>query len=327
MNLGKLALSLPVPPDVRTCVEWARRAEDLGFESIWIAETGGPDPFVLAGVVAQATTRVRIGLAVSPVYFRTPATIAAATGTVAQLAPGRFVLGLGSSSHAMVRNWHALPFVRPVTRVRETVAVVRAMLAGEKLAFEGRTVRTQGFRLLVPPPAPVPIYVGALRPPMLELAGEIADGVVVNLFPPEALPRMLAHVAAGARRADREAVRLECVCRHQVLVTDDTDGARNVFRAGLTGYFATPVYNRFLAWYGFEEEAALIARGFATGDRALSRSGMTDRVVDSLGIFGSADACRARVAEYARAGVDTAIISPLALDPVAVARTLEAFAV
>jgi probable F420-dependent oxidoreductase len=326
MDDRNLALSLPVPPDVATCVAWARRAEDLGFESVWIAETGGPDPFVLAGVVAQATRRMRIGLAVSPVYFRTPATIAAASGTVAQLAPGRFVLGLGSSSDAMVSNWHGLPFARPVTRVRETVAVVRGMLAGEKVVFDGRTVRTRGFRLLVPPPRPVPIYVGALRPPMLELAGEIADGVVVNLFPPAALPRMLAHVRAGAERGGRGGVRLECVCRHQVLVTDDREAARDLFRAGLTGYFATPVYNKFLAWYGFEEEAALIARGFSTGDRALSRRGMTDRVVDSLGIFGSADECRARVAEYARAGVDTAIVSPLTLDPAAVARTIETFA-
>src|SRR5512147_3174455 len=163
MNLGKLALSLPVPGDVPACIEWARRAEDLGYESIWIAETGGPDPFVLAGAVAQVTKRVRIGLAVSPVYIRTPATIAAASGTVAQLAPGRFILGLGSSSHAMIENWHGLPFQRPVTRVRETVTVVRAMLAGERIKFDGKTLRTQNYRLLAPPPARVPIYVGALR--------------------------------------------------------------------------------------------------------------------------------------------------------------------
>ena len=326
MDLGRLALSLPIPPDVATCLDWTGRAEALGFESIWIAETGGPDPFVLAGAVAGHTTQARIGLAVSPVYFRTPATIAAATGTVAQLAPGRFILGLGTSSHAMVENWHGLPFARPLSRMRETVTVVRSMLAGDKVAFAGKTLRTKGFRLLVPPPSPVPIYVGALRPPMLELAGEIGDGVIVNLFPPEALPKMLAHVAAGARRAGKDPARLECVCRHQVLVTDDKKGARSVFRAGLSWYFATPVYNKFLAWYGFEAEAALIDEAFRTGNRELSRRAMTDRLIDSLGIFGSADECRARVAEYARAGVTTAVISPMALDPDAVRRTIEAFA-
>lgn len=326
MNLGKLALSLPVPPDTPTSLEWAARAEGLGFESIWIAETGGPDPFVLAGACAQVTSTARIGLAVSPVYFRTPATIAAATGTVAQMAPGRFVLGLGSSSHAMVEKWHGLPFERPVTRVRETVTTVRRMLAGEKVGFEGKTLRTQGFRLLVPPPEPVPIYVGALRPPMLEVAGEVGDGVVVNLFPSSALPSMLEHVATGARRAGKKPAAYECVCRHQVLVTDDKEAARQIFRAGLTGYFATPVYNRFLSWYGFEEEAEQIAEGFRSGDREATRRGMSDRVVDALGIFGSAEECRERVAEYAAAGVTTAVISPMALDPDAIRRTIEAFA-
>src|SRR5262249_3796501 len=104
MNLGKLALSLPVPGDVKTSLSWAERAEAVGYESIWIAEPGGPDPFVLAAAVADRTTRVRIGIAVSPAYIRTPATIAAACGTLSQLAPGRFILGVGSSSHAMIEN-------------------------------------------------------------------------------------------------------------------------------------------------------------------------------------------------------------------------------
>jgi probable F420-dependent oxidoreductase len=326
MNLGTLALSLPVPGDTQTSLAWARRAEDLGYESIWIAETGGPDPFVLAALASQVTTRARLGTAVSPIYFRTPPTIASLAGTLAQVAPGRFILGLGTSSHAMVESWHGQRFDKPITRMRETVQVVRAMLAGEKVKFEGRTLRTSGFRLLAPPPQPVPIYVGALRPPMLELAGEIGDGVIVNLFPPEALPRMLEHVAAGARRAGKEAHKIEVVCRHQVLVTDDKEMARNLFRAALSGYFATPVYNRFAAWYGFEAEAAMIAEGFRTGDRELSRKGMSDRLVDALGIFGPLAECRERIAAYAAAGVTTAVISPMAMEPEAVRRTLEGIA-
>ncbi len=323
MNLGKLALSLPVPGDVPTCIEWGRRAEDLGYESIWIAETGGPDPFVLAGAVAQATKRVRIGLAVSPVYIRTPATIAAAAATVAQLAPGRFILGLGASSHAIIEQWHGLPFAKPLARVRETVSVVRGMLAGEKVAFEGTTLRTRGFRLMVPPPAPVPIYVGALRPAMLELAGEVGDGVAINLLPVEALAPTRVHLAAGARRAGKDAGQLEIVCRQQVIVTDDKAAARNLFRTALTGYFATPVYNQYAAWYGFEAEAALIAKGFQTGDRALTRQGMSDRFIDAVAIFGSLEECRERLAAYVAAGVNTTAISVLSFDPEVLRKTIE----
>jgi probable F420-dependent oxidoreductase len=326
MKLGKLALSLPVPGDVAACLDWSRRAEDLGYESIWIAETGGPDPFVLAGAVAQVTQRVRIGLAVSPVYIRTPATIAAAAGTISQLAAGRFILGLGASSHAIIENWHGTPFVKPLARVRETVAAVRGMLEGKKVTLDGRTLRTRGFRLMVPPAGPVPIYVGALKPAMLELAGEIGDGVAVNLFPVSALEPTRAHIAAGARRAGKDPSSLEIVCRQQVLVTDDKAAARDIFRTVLTGYFATPVYNQYAAWYGFEEEAELIARGFQTGDRELTRKGMTDRLVDAVAIFGSLEECRERLAAYVAGGVDTTAISVLSFDPAVFRKTIDAFA-
>lgn len=326
MNLGNLALSLPVPANVAGCLDWAKRAEDLGYESIWIAETGGPDPFVLAGAIAQVTKRVRIGIAVSPVYIRTPATIAAAVGTVSQLAPGRFTLGLGSSSHAMVQNWHGLEFQKPLQHVRDTVQIVRAMLDGQKLAYEGEALRTRGFRLLVPPASPVPIYVGALRPAMLRVAGEVGDGLAVNLFPAPALPRMLEHFAAGAEKAGKDVRSMEVVCRHQVLVTKDKDAARNLFRAGLTGYFATPVYNKYAAWYGFEEEARMIEEGFQKGDRELTRKGMTDRFIDAVGIFGSVEECRERIAEFVAAGVTTTAISVLTLDPETLRATLESLA-
>ena len=326
MDLGKLALSLPVPGDVAACLDWARRAEDLGYESIWIAETGGPDPFVLAAAVAQVTKRVRIGLAVSPVYIRTPATIAAAAGTVSQLAPGRFILGLGASSHAIVENWHGIPFRKPLSRVRETVTAVRGMLEGKKVALDGETLRTHGFRLMVPPAGPLPIYVGALRPAMLELAGEIGDGVAINLLPVAAVGPTRQHLAAGARRAGKDPTQLEVVCRQQVLVTDDKAAARDLFRTALTGYFATPVYNKYAAWYGFEEEAALITKGFTSGDRGLTRQGMTDRLVDSIAIFGSLEECRERLAAYVAAGVDTTAISVLSFDPDVFRKTIEGFA-
>lgn len=326
MNLGKLALSLPVPGDVAACLDWSRRAEDLGYESIWIAETGGPDPFVLAGAVAQATQRVRIGLAVSPVYIRTPATIAAAAATVSQLAGGRFTLGLGASSHAIVGNWHGTPFRRPLTRVRETVTTVRGMLEGKKVAFDGATLRTHGFRLMVQPAGPVPIYVGALRPAMLELAGEIGDGVAINLLPVEAVRPSREHLAVGARRAGKDPAMLEVVCRQQIVVTDDKAQARELFRSGLTGYFATPVYNQYARWYGFEEEAETIMRGFKAGDRELTRKGMSDRLVDAIAIFGPLEECRERIAAYVAAGVDTTALSVLSFDPAVFAKVIEGLA-
>ena len=245
MELGRLAISLPLPfLTSRDCVALAQKAEsEWGYDAIWLAETAGPDAFALAGALAQATRRATIGTAVVPVYTRTPAVLAMGASTVAQLSGDRFILGIGSSSHAIVEEWNGLAFDRPLLRVRETVAALRQALAGERTDFVGETVRSRGLRLGSVPARPVPIYVGALREKMLALAGEVADGLCVNLFPVSALPKMLAANRTGAQRAARDASRDEVVCRFQVTVTDDLPAARNLARLAFSAYIAAPVYN------------------------------------------------------------------------------------
>jgi len=173
----------------------------------WLAETSGPDSFALGGAIAAATSRVTLGTAIVPAYNRTPAVLAMSAATLADLSQGRFVLGLGSSSHAIIEDWNGLPFELPLTRLRETVTVVREALAGGKTGFQGKTLRSRGFRLGNPPARPVPIYLAALREKMLALAGEIGDGVIVNLFPVTALPKMLAAYREGAAAAGRDGTR------------------------------------------------------------------------------------------------------------------------
>jgi probable F420-dependent oxidoreductase len=326
--LGRTAITLPVPFfDARECVELARRAErEWGYRAVWLAETNGPDSFGLAGAVAWATQQVTIGTAIVPVYNRTPAVLAMSAGTLAQLSGDRFVLGLGSSSHAIVGDWNGVPFERPLAQVREAVAIVRQALSGAKTDFEGERLRSHGLRLGSVPRRPVPIYLAALRARMLHLAGEIGDGLVVNFFPLDALPRILAAYRAGAAAAGRDASGDEVVCRFQVAVTDDVPGARRLVRAAFAGYLATPVYNRFLAWCGFEREARAIADAFARRDRAASAAAMPDDLVDRITILGPAEACRAQVAAFVAAGVTTPVVSPLAGDRAGVLRVLEAFA-
>jgi probable F420-dependent oxidoreductase len=328
VNLGRLAISLPAPfLSPRACVEIARSAErDWGYDAIWLAETNGPDSASLAGALAIATERATIGTAIVPVFNRTPAVLAMTAATLGGLAPGRFVLGLGSSSHAIIEDWNGLPFERPLAKVRETVAIVREALAGRKTAFEGQTLRSRGLRLGTLPERPVPIYVAALRERMLELAGEIGDGLILNLFPVTAMPRILAAYRRGAARAPRDASRDEVVCRFQVAVTDDVAAARNMIRIGFAGYLAQPVYNAYFRWCGFEEEARAIAGAFARGDRAASAAAMTDALIDRIAILGSAERCREQIAEFVAAGVTTPVIAPVATDAAGVRAVLEALA-
>ena len=323
----RLGASLPLPPDLDMCRRVAEHAEILGYESLWIADTGaGPDAFVVAAVAAGVTRSARIGTAVIPVYTRALPVHAAGAGSVAQLAPGRFVLGLGVSSETIVDTWGGVPFEKPFARMRETVAVLRQMLAGERVSFEGKTVRTKNFRLVSPPPRPVPIYIAALMPPMLELAGEIADGVILNFMPVEAVPRMLAHVRKGAERAGRDGAELEVVARFQTLVTDDVPRAREAIRHMMGPYFATSVYNRFVAWCGFAKEARAIDAAWRAKDRARNVAAVTDDMVDRLAIIGTPEHCRKRLAAFVKAGVTTPMIQPFLFDEAAIWRTFEALA-
>lgn len=328
MNLGRLAISLPAPGlDARACVEVAQKAErEWGYDAIWLAETNGPDSFALGGALATATERSTIGTAIVPVYNRTPAVLAMSAATVQQLSGGRFVLGLGSSSHAIVGDWNGVPFERPLAHVRESVAILRQALAGEKTAFAGEAFRSKGFRLGNVPKQPVPIYLAALREKMLRLAGSIGDGLIVNLFPSSALPQILAAYRAGGAEAGRDVSRHEVVCRFQVLVTDDLAMARNVVRMAFGGYMSAAVYNKFLAWCGFEDEMRAVAAAFARKDRAGVGAAMSDDLVDRITILGPAERCREQIAEFVAAGVTTPVLSPLAIDRRGVEAVFEAFA-
>ena len=309
------------------CIDLATRAErEWGYDAIWLAETAGPDSFTLAGAIAQATERVTIGTAIVPVYNRTPAVLAMSAGTLAQLSNDRFVLGLGSSSHAIIGNWNGIEFETPLAHVRESVQVVRQALTGGRTDFEGEVFRSRGLRLGCVPSEPVPIYVAALREKMLQLAGEVGEGLIVNFFPLSALPKILAAYREGATRAGRDGSGDEVVCRFQVAVTDDVPAARGLVRAAFGGYVATPVYNRFFAWCGYEDVAKGVAEAFAARDRGAAAAAMTDDFVDSVTILGTAEQCRERVAEFVEAGVTTPVIAPLVTDRAGVERVFEAFA-
>jgi len=273
------------------------------------------------------TSRVRIGTAVIPAYTRTPPVVAGAAASCAELAPGRFILGIGASSENIVQNWSGVPFKRPLARVRETVTTVRAILAGERTNFAGKTLTSHGYRLLMRTPSPaIPIHVGALMPPMLELAGEIADGVTLNMMPASAVPRMVQHIRAGAVRAGKDPASLEIVARFQTCVTDDRAGALAVLRAAFGPYFATSVYNRFVAWCGFDSEAEEILAGWQTKDRGRVAAAVTDDMLDRIGIIGSAEQCRERIEAFRAAGVTTPMISPFYPDEKVMWRTFEALA-
>jgi len=321
----RTAITLPgLSNNVPDTLALARRAESAGYDDLWLADAGGLDALTLAALVAQNTTRARIGIAVVPAYTRTPAVLASTAATIAQVAPGRFVLGLGTSSHAIIEGWHGMRLEKPLTRMRETVQLLRAMLAGEKTRFSGETLKSHGYRQEAVPGG-LPIYLAALRPRMIELAAELGDGVILNLFPRQALPRIVEHAARGAERAGKDPSEVELVCRHQIAVTDDPAATRKLFRMVFASYYATPVYNEFLAWCGYEHAAREIREGWAAGDRERTAAAIGDELVDAIAIIGTREECQQRVLEYARGGIHTHVVSCLGFEPEVVDATYRAF--
>lgn len=321
----RMAVTLPSSPQVADNVERLKWAEDNGYPDAWFSDSGAPDSLTHVAAIAHHTSTIRIGVAVTPVYTRSPSVLAASANVIAQVLPGRFVMGIGSSSQTIMGQFNGIALDKPLTRVKETAQLVRIMLAGEKTNFEGKTLFSKGYRQ-APLEVPPPIYIAALQPKMIEMAAEIGDGVVFNLWPKHALPKMMEHVRIGAERAGKNPDDVEIVNRSMILACDDKKLGRDLFRAAFAPYYATPVYNKFLSWAGYQDAADAISKGWAAKDRAMTAGAMSDAMIDQIAIIGSEEEIRERVQQDAEAGIDTHIVAPfLGAPPELAQRTLQAF--
>jgi probable F420-dependent oxidoreductase len=307
----------------------AREAEARGYHTAWLGEVAGYDALVMSTVVATHTERLHVANGVLPVQTRTPVVLGLATASLNHLAPGRFALGLGLSSRTIVEQWHGLPFSPALGQIREAVEIVRKVAGGERVSHEGKFYRVKGFRMTGPAPAaPVRVYLAALGPEMLELAGEIADGVLLNWIPPAAVPASIAHLEAGARRAGRTLGDFEIASFVRTCVTDDPAAAREALARDITGYATVDVYASFFRTAGYAEEVAAVGAAWGAGDRAGSVTRISPRMLDGLGVVGDEAFCRARIADFARSGLTQPVIVPFAppgADRAALLRTLRAF--
>jgi probable F420-dependent oxidoreductase len=309
---GRLGLAVPFFHALGTAeyVALAREAEARGYDTAWTAEVAGQDAFTTMTLIASQTTRLRVATGVVPVQTRTPIVLGMTAATLANIAPGRIALGLGVSSPVIVGQWHGLPFRKPLRQLREAVQVIRLVLAGERVNFDGEFYHLRNFRLSLKVPAPVRIYLGALGPRMLELAGEIADGVLLNWLAPDAVPASLKHLEVGARRAGRSLGDFEIAAFIRTCVTDDAESARQWLARDITGYATVEAYAAFFRTSGYAEEVDAVQRAWQAGDRAGAVRQISPRFLDGLGAVGSADACRARIAEFARAGLTMPVVFP-----------------
>ena len=284
----------------RAVYEEARR---LGYSDLWVSEANGSDAFTPLVLAAAWTPELRLGTAIVPVFTRGPATLAMSAAALAEAAPGRFTLGVGSSSDVIVERWNGLSFDEPYKRVRDTVAFLRRALAGEKVEEDFETFSVQGFRLGRPPAVPPPILVAALRPGMLRLAGRDGDGAVLNWLSAEDVAKVRPFVGEGK----------EIVCRILVCPNPDAAEARRMGRYVIAAYLNVPVYAAFHEWLGRGPLLEGMWEAWRTGDRKAALAAIPDEVVDALIVHGTAAECRAHVQRFIDNGVTVPVLAALTL--------------
>ena len=297
-------MTVPLEGPLHQQKDAIQRLEQLGYTDLWSAEAMGHDAFTPLILASQWAPSMRLGTAIIPAYTRGPALMASTVASMADTAPGRCVVGIGSSSNVIVENWNGIPFDEPYKRVRDSVLFLREALTGEKVTADYDTFGVKGFRLGVRVEEQPPIMIAALREGMLRLAGRIGDGAIINWLSAEDVSKVTAIVNDAAEGADRE-----IVARLFVAPTEDREAVLEHGRRAIAAYLNVPVYKAFHEWMGRTDAMEASWAKWAEGDRKGALAEIPESVVDELIISGSVDECRAHLDRFFDNGVTTASLS------------------
>ena len=299
------------PPEVVECVQLA---EELGYESAWVAEGHGGDQFSVLTACALATNTILLGTSITSVFVRSAPTIAMAAACVDQFSGGRFILGLGSSHKVQVEPEHGLIFSQPVQRLRECMDIVRVLLRDGQVSYKGSVFNIERFDLgFEPVRREIPIYIGAVFPKMLEICGEISQGAMLAWCTLEHARKASERVALGARRAGRNPEEVDVATLLPCTVSDNKEEARDWMRLAIASYGSQfPRYRRLMAEAGFVEEIEAVSQAWNEGDKERALWLVPVGLIDKIGMVGSPDECQQRIQDYRRAGITLPIISPRA---------------
>jgi F420-dependent oxidoreductase-like protein len=285
---------ISVGRDLGTAVERVKLAEELGYESVYVTHIAARDPFIVLSAYAAATKTIKLGTGVTPIYARTPVSMAQTAATLDEHSGGRMILGLGVSHRPVVEGWYGQTIDKPVRETREYVGAVRAMFRGEDPP-PGEKWPT-GFHFMGYEPRPdLPIYLAGLSPRMLRAAGEIADGVILWLCEPTYIEEVVVpEVTKGREKAGKPFEGFDIVAAVPSAVTDDPQSAIETMRKDLVPYFHLPFYRAMIERSGFEPDIE-----------------KADGFIKTLAGIGSEDEARATLERYREAGATSPCVGPI----------------
>ena len=340
LNLGYWGIG----PRGEEALEITRKAEGLGYDSVWVAESYGSDVVSVLAWLAPQTETIKLGAAIMQVPARAPAAAAMAGVTIDALSDGRFIFGFGPSGPQVSEGWYGVPYPKPWGRTREYIEIVREIVAREgrleykgkhfQLPIEGGTGQGKALKLNVHPVRnEIPIFVGAIGRKSVEMAAEICDGWIPIFSSPDAFDDAWGeHIEAGLAKGGRSRDQLEISPTLQIAIDGDTDAARGMVKAGLLLYLGgmgsrdTNFYVDLTHRFGFGEVADEVQSLYLDGKREEAYAAIPDELADATSLVGTEDQVRERIEAYDRIGVDRLIVSPIQPDPGEREHTLERLA-
>lgn len=318
---GQAANTMP-----ETTVRFAQMAEEAGLHSVWKGEASWGNGLMTLSVVASETDDIRVGTCVANVFSRTPVLLAMSAATLDSLSDGRTILGLGTSSPALVEDWHGLHFDRPLRRLRESFEILRSAFRGGRLEYDGKIfdVGPYGIGFDIERDS-IPLFNAAMGPMNCRLTGEFADGWLPSFVPLGAFDEALGRVKAGALAADRGLDEITVAPLVGAAATEDPSRAEGYVRDFLAQEMGVG-YDRIASRYGFEEAAVRAGELWREGDRGGAAEAISRDMLDQMTIYGSPADCREQVRAYHDAGSDLVILYPThTAPPEVVERTIRAF--
>jgi F420-dependent oxidoreductase-like protein len=297
--------------DRRELIECVRAADACGYDSFWVPEAWEREAFTLLTELALRTERIHLATGIINVFSRSPALIAMSAATLDDISGGRFRLGLGTSGARVVEDFHGLNFRKPLTRLRETIQIIRLLLAGDRVDFSGECFELRRFKLgFKPVRSEIPIYIAALTEKSLRQVGELADGWLPTHWPRARLQEGISEISAGAEGVGRDASRIEIAPFVNVVVSAAPARSRNQARLPLAYYIGGmgDYYHASLSRLGFGIEADRVRALWQAGRRKDAMAAVTDEMVDSIAICGPVEECRDRLDDMYGSGATLPLI-------------------
>ena len=309
-----LGLRLGNEPELSTAdiQSLASLAEELGYGEVWMTEGNGRDSLTQLTAIASATSRIGLGTGILPMFSRTPLITAMSAAGLSAVSDGRFILGLGVGNRLAVEDGHGVAYRQPIEHLRDMIRIIRGLMAGEEVTHQGKAITVNRVSLgNVADPDRVPIYIAALGPRMLQLAGEIADGVLLSWTAASYMKQAVQLVREGAEKIGRNPSEVEISGYVRLAVTDDVEAGQASLQSQIARYGSGGHYRAFFQYTGFVREMEGVELAREHEHNPSSISAISDEMQHELGVVGSAEDCRKRLDDLRAMGMTKPVVAPL----------------